>query len=133
MANSLPNKCDLCGLRVFYAFRSSGETVSSDEAFGRLHALKKHGIIAKSRVPARVVSMSNIPGDFGSTAFCAVTSKAWQRNAKRCKHWMLRIEGASVADYLSLYQARRSQQWAIWLGVAAIFIAVAVAAIQAVV
>jgi len=133
MTSPLPNKCDLCGLRVFHAFRSSGETISSDEAFGRLHALKERRIISKSNVPARVVGMSNIQGDFGSTAFCAVTSKAWQRNDKRCKHWALRIEGASVADYLSLYQARRSSRSAIWLGIAAIVIAVAVAVVQAVV
>lgn len=133
MASSLPSKCDLCGLRVFYSFRSGAETTSSDEAFGRLHVLGDHGVIRKRSVPTRVVSMSNISGDSGSTAFCAVTSKAWQRNEMRCKHWTLRIESASVADYLSLYHARRSYHSAIWLGVGAIIVALSIALAQAVV
>jgi hypothetical protein len=126
----LPNKCDYCGLCVTYAFGSASATHSSDADFTALHKLKTRGILKS--VPARLMGASNTPGDFGSTAFCAVGSKAWQKREMRCKHWRLRIKDASIGDYLSLYHDERSARISLWVGIAAIVIGVLVAVAQSI-
>lgn len=115
MAEKLPSKCDSCGLRVFYAHHSAGDTTSVDTIFNNLHVLKTHRII--KHVPARLMGASNVPGDFGSTSFCAVGSRAWQKHDKRCSYWMLAIQEASVADYLALHHGKLSTRLSFWLGV----------------
>lgn len=130
MDDPLPNKCDYCGLCVTYAFGSASATTNSDADFTKLHQLKSRGVLKS--VPARVLGASNTPGDFGSTAFCAVGSKAWQKRAKRCKHWRLRIAGASIGDYLSLYHDERNAQISLWVGIFAIVIGVLVAVAQSI-
>ena len=126
---SLPNKCEHCGLRVYHSFRSIGETTSSDKTFADLRTLHEKGIIKP--VYSRVIGASNDPRDFGETEFCAVASKAWHKNAMPCSHWVLRIAGASVADYLSIYHNRRNYSLAQWAGISAILIAIAIAVLQA--
>ncbi len=129
MTETLPNKCDFCGLRVLYRHHSSDGTTSIDEAFTQLHQLKARGII--KHVPPRNIGVSNLPGDFGSTAFCAVNSKAWKDHIKPCKHWALKIDDASVADYLSIYHEKRSRILTVWVGIAAIVVAIITVAVQA--
>jgi hypothetical protein len=114
----LPNKCAYCGLRMQYVFQTAAETAGSDRAFSELRVLYNRKVI-KQMFP-RIVGMSNIPGDFGSSAFCAVASKAWNKNSKRCAHWSLRVDGASVADYLSIYEDRRTYGATFWFGVVAV-------------
>jgi hypothetical protein len=126
----LPNKCDYCGLCVSYAFGSASATHSDDADFTALHKLKSKGVLKS--VPARLVGASNLPGDFGSTAFCAVESKAWQKRDKRCGHWRLRIKGASIGDYLSLHHDERNARISLWVGIVAIVIGVLVAVAQAI-
>ena len=114
----LPNKCDYCGLRVRYEFGSADATAKSNQDFLDLRKLHEAGIVKK--VFSRALAISTKPGDFVSTEFCAVASKAWRKNEQRCKHWTLRIKRASVADYLSIYNDRRNRRAAVWLGIGAI-------------
>lgn len=107
--NSLPDKCKHCGLRVKYDFTSANESMSSDAAFSELRKLSDAGYVPKFR---RRVSASNI--DFGSTEICAISSKSWLEPTKKCKHWVLRIQGATIADYLSIHHDRRNYKSAIW-------------------
>ena len=127
----LPDKCQYCGLRVQYAFRSAAETHDSDKAFAELRQLHQAGIV-KPRY-SRAIGMSNVPGDFGTTDVCAVASAAWLRPDKACGHWVLRIEGASVADYQSIHHDRKNHGVAVWAAVAAAVLAVLIAAVQAVI
>jgi hypothetical protein len=103
---TLPNKCDFCGLRAFYKFSSADETHGNDQAFAKLRLLHDRRIVGR-KFP-RNLEASNTPGDFGTTSFCAVASRAWNKNESSCPHWTLLIRGASIADYLSPYQDQRT-------------------------
>jgi hypothetical protein len=130
MADSpLPNKCNYCGLRMQYVFHTAAETKGSDQAFSELRELYNRKVI-KQMFP-HIAGMSNVPGDFGSSEFCAVASKAWNKNEKHCAHWSLKVEGASVADYLSIYQDRRTYGATFWFGVVAV-LSLLVAIVQSV-
>jgi hypothetical protein len=112
-----PNKCEYCGLRVRYNFNSARESQESDRAFGELRALHDAGIIEP--IYSRNVGMTNVPDDFGTTDFCAVASGTWNKNTTKCKHWALRTEGASIADYLSIHNDRRNHAivvTGVWIG-----------------
>jgi hypothetical protein len=126
----LPNKCEYCGLRVQYTFRSSNETAESDQAFTNLRVLRDRKIIKP--VFRRLVAASDDRRDFGATHFCAVSSSAWLKNDKPCSHWSLRIDGASIADYLSIYHNRRNYNLAKWAAIVAVIMAVLIAIFQAV-
>lgn len=108
----LPDKCKHCGLRVKYDFKFAGQSMTSDTAFGELHQLHKAGFVPEFR---RRVTESNT--DFGSTEICAISSSAWLKANEICKHWVLRIEGASIADYLSIFHDKRNYRVTI-LGIA---------------
>lgn len=105
----LPDKCKHCGLRVKYDFTSADESITSDAAFGEINKLSAAGYIPKYR---RRVNASNI--NYGSTEICAVSSKSWLNPMKKCKHWVLRIEGATISDYLSIYHDKRNYKAAVW-------------------
>ena len=127
----LPNKCDHCGLRVFMWHRNVGSAGEADAAFSDLHRLKNAGII--SSVPRRRVGAS-IGGPFyigeGTTSFCAVNASAWSNRATGCKHWQLKMDAASLSDYLAIYHANRNQEIATGLAVLAIVITVVISIVQ---
>lgn len=131
MAIALPDKCAHCGLRVEMKFKDSVETSEHDLAFGQLRVLYEEKII-KTRFTRRV-EMTNAPADFGDTHYCAVSSAAWGQNEVACKYWALRIKGAGISDYLSIYNDRQNYRLAYWGVIVAAALAVAIAAIQAVV
>ena len=114
---------------MHYVFGSAGETNSSDKAFRELRTLQEHGIIKQHY--RRLLGASNDPSDFGETEFCAVASSAWRKNRKSCRHWVLRITGASIGDYLSIYNDRRSYAIAKWGAIIAAVVAVLIAIAQA--
>jgi hypothetical protein len=126
--DTLPNKCEHCGLRVFYEFKSARETASSDKAFGDLRTLQTKRIIKP--IYRRVVGASSDPNHFGDTQFCAVASPAFHKNDKSCSHWSLRIAGGSVGDYLSIYHDRRNFWLAKWAAISAAAITAVVALVQ---
>lgn len=130
MATALPDKCSHCGLRVRMRFQDATDATEHDLAFGQLRMLYKAKII-KSQFPRRGV-MNNTPGDFGDTDFCAVSSSAWGKNEKSCKYWALKIQGAGISDYLSIYHDRNNYRIAYWGVVLTVAITVVIAAIQAV-
>lgn len=121
----LPDKCQHCGLRVKYDFESVGDSMSSDKAFVELHRLHDAGIIPVRY--RRSVSISNTPDDFGSTEICAIASDSWLKRGTSCKFWVLRVNGASVADYLAIHHARVANRTAIVLGVVGALVALTIA------
>ena len=123
----IPDKCDFCGLRVYYEHtlieRLTATTIDND--FGKLHELKRLGII--ENVPPRkmlAVIGSNTPE---YTSFCAVNSSAWSNRQQSCQYWTLKIKDATVADHLAIYHSQRNHSVAIAWAVAAIVVAVVLA------
>jgi hypothetical protein len=127
-ATRVPNKCKYCGLCVRYTFLDAPGTRSNDQAFGELRVLNEQRIV-RQRFP-RLVGMSNTPGDFGTTEFCAVAAPAWLQNDRRCKHWSLKIEGATIADYLALHSSRDTLRQTLWVAMIALIVSSAITLAQ---
>lgn len=103
--------------------------MTSDQAFGELVRLREAGM-----VPVRYrrrLNCSTTSGDFGSTEICAVASDSWLRPKVSCRHWVLRIKGASIADYLAIHHSRLSYRLTVTAAIVGGFLAIVLAAIGA--
>jgi len=87
---------------VHYRFRSAADTQASDAQFAAMRRLYDAGVI--NRVFSRNVGMTNIPGDFGTTSFCAINSDRFNKPFN-CRHWIRRIDGATLAEHLAVHQS----------------------------
>ena len=127
---SPPDKCDFCGLRVFYL--DSPQPVdginSVDSDFAKLRQLKDAGII--DAVPSRKIGLSIGSDEPGSTAFCAINAPAWRNKQQKCEHWSLKIKDAGIADYMAMHQTQRNNLLALWISIVAIVISVLVAIVD---
>ena len=105
-AESLPNKCDFCGLRVHIRFRDAAASLAHDEESAKIYRLNAAGVI-RQRFPRNVMmSIGGSVPDFGSTAYCAIDSDRWQKPVN-CHYWVRRFDGSTVADYMAIHQDRR--------------------------
>ena len=109
--DKLPNKCNYCGLRVRITLDTDGKTVAHDTDFAKLRRLYEAGIIRKKFKRSITVSLGSPEPD--TTDICAISAKAWNKNEISCRHWMISIEGASVADYLAIHASRSNLDVAI--------------------
>ena len=115
---NIPNKCHHCGLLVHYDFKNAMDTQASDLSFGEMRELFDEGVI--DRKFTRALGVSNVPGEFGSTQFCAVSSKSWNKNDEKCRYWQPHIDGALIADYIAIHHNQRALKAAVWFGIGAI-------------
>ncbi len=126
----LPDKCKFCGLCVTYqdSFAALLTETSIDNDFPQLHRLKKEGIIDKVPLRYSKVVLGNELKN--TTSFCAISASAWQNPRQACEHWTLKIQGASIADYLAIHHSNRNNTLAIWISVLALFLTIVVAIVD---
>ena len=131
MADSLPNKCDFCGLCAIRTNQYRGSTALSDHEYTNLKTLEQEGIV--EAVPPHETTMpSGITALIieSTTKFCAVNASAWNNKLTSCRYWKLRMDGASLSDYLTIYHTQRNQEIATGLALLAIVVTVVLSIIQ---
>jgi hypothetical protein len=120
--NKMPetNKCDLCGLKV----RIIGESKLSDTDFVALHQLKDQNLITKrfSRNIYTKIQLgeTDIKEATGFFDFCAVGSKKWNKNDKKCSYWQLKLDEIKLSDHLSIFNSQKISQTSIRITLLAI-------------
>ena len=124
----IPNKCDFCGMRVYYAHSGAGSTTQIDQQFSALHRLRAEGIIES--VPSRHMTVGIGSPDPDTTSFCAINASAWNNKLTPCRYWSLQMQGAKLSDYLTIYHAKRNQEIATLLSVLGVCITIVIAIIQ---
>jgi len=100
----LPNKCDYCGLRVRYVLASPASSQQHDKDFANLRRLQCAGIVDQEFRRNMVMSVETASPD--TTDICAIAARAWNNNDEKCSHWMIKIEGATVADHLAIKESK---------------------------
>lgn len=121
----IPNKCDICGLKIHEAFEDSGKSSPADEFFTKLEKLQELKIVPKGYSRSRNVTIVMGGQDHSSTEFCSIDSNKWNNKYKKCPHWLPGI-GLNKEVYLSIYQANKMKALTIrifWLTVIAVSIA----------
>jgi hypothetical protein len=106
-AKTLPNKCDVCGLRVTYD-RSNAEAELNALTAGKLD---QYGLVTYA---PRVIEVG---GGKNLTSYCAVANvKYWNQPKRRCPDWQMKLPGISLSDYVSVHEARTGRRLAAQLG-----------------
>jgi hypothetical protein len=97
--------------------------------FGQLHRLKREGIIES--VPPRLekVTIGGPAWELDTTSFCAINASAWANKATSCRHWQLRINGATLSDHLAIHHGKTNREIATALAVLAMFLTILIAII----
>ena len=102
---NIPNKCDICGLKIHEAFEDSGKPSPADEFFTKLEKLQELKIVPKGYPRSRNVTFVIGGQDHSSTEFCAIDSNKWNKN-KKCPSWLPNT-GLDLGEYLSIHEAKK--------------------------
>ncbi len=116
--SSLPNKCDLCGLKIHLPEQSLKDSEDNEQLFKNLRELQRLHIINQGF--PRTIAVGSGPN---YVEYCAVNSRQWNSRNKKCPYFQLKNYKTTLSDYLSIHHSIRNKRIAIWVGIIGVVIA----------
>lgn len=112
---ALPNKCEICGLRVSYP--SSMNDI--DQKIQLANQLACYGLAV--RAPRNINVSLGGDGRNDQTHFCALSRiKCWNKPHKKCPDWQLGISSQlTLSDHLAIHHTKNNTKIAVRLGLVA--------------
>jgi len=105
--STFSNKCEICGLKVFFDQSSIKTAESVESYFGKLRSLQGKKLAPKGY--SRVVSASiGVSPPTDSSEICAINHPSWQKKDKKCKYWQPDL-GMSLGEHLALHEAKKME------------------------